>query len=197
MTKAHADNYLNLVSAVLGKVNREDLVKFADLIIETYKKDGTIFTFGNGGSGATASHLCEDIVKGVSDGLHKGFKVICLNDHVLTLMAIANDDCYENIFVSQLKNFVKEGDLVIGISGSGNSPNIVKSIEYANQMGAKTVALCGFDGGKIKDISTLALHVPINNMEVSEDAHLAIAHCIKYMLENRLKKQKTILASNI
>lgn len=192
MTQEHADNYLNLVSDVLGKIDRKDMVQFVDLIIETYEKDGTIFTFGNGGSGATASHLCEDIVKGVSEGLDKGFKIICLNDHVLTLMAIANDDSYENIFVDQLKNFVKEGDLVVGISGSGNSPNIVKTIEYANKIGAKTVALCGFNGGKIKNISTLALHIPINNMEVSEDAHLVIAHCVKYMLENRLKKKNNL-----
>lgn len=187
MTIEHANNYLNLVSSILTKIKREDLVNFVDLIIETYEKDGTIFTFGNGGSGATASHLCEDIVKGVSDGLRKGFKVICLNDHILTIMAIANDDSYEKIFVSQLKNFIRKDDLVVGISGSGNSNNIIQALEYAKDMGVKTVALCGFDGGKIKEISTLALHVPINNMEASEDAHLVIAHCVKYMLEHRLK----------
>lgn len=183
-----ADGYFRMVIDTLNDIDMNAMEKFVDLIMETYEKGGTIFTFGNGGSGSTASHLCEDFVKGVSYDLDKKFKVMCLNDHVLTMMAIANDDSYDKIFVEQLKNFLKKGDLVIGISGSGNSMNVVNAMEYAKKAGVRTVALCGYDGGKMKRIADLAIHADINDMEVSEDTHLVIAHCVKRIIMNRLGK---------
>jgi len=181
------NNYLNLVGDTINRIGRENIAKFVRLMLDTYGAGGTIFVCGNGGSGATAAHFCGDFLKGVSCGLDKRFKVICLADNIPTLMAVANDISYEDIFVEPLKNFIKKGDLVIGISGSGNSRNVIKAIEYANSCEAKTVALCGFSGGKLKEISSLSIHAEINDMEVSEDVHLIVLHCVKRVVGDILK----------
>lgn len=185
-TEAFIDEYFEKVAHTLKSLDRDALERFVDLILETHEHDGTLFFFGNGGSGANASHFCGDFIKGLAHDPVKRFRAICLNDNLPALMAVANDISYDDIFVEQLKNFVKKGDLVIGLSGSGNSQNVVKALEYANSMGARTVALCGFTGGKIKHIATLAIHADINDMEVSEDLHLVIAHCVKRILMERL-----------
>ena len=184
--KLEAEKYLNNVIETLKNLDMDKMVQFANLLIETYEKEKTVFLFGNGGSAATASHLCGDMVKGLSYGMEKRFKAICLSDNTSSLMAIANDISYEDVFVEQLKNFVKKDDLVIGISGSGNSMNVVKAMEYANKIGANTVALCGYDGGKIKKIAHIAIHADINDMEVSEDIHVVVAHCIKRIVAQKL-----------
>jgi D-sedoheptulose 7-phosphate isomerase len=183
------EHYFELVCKTLGGLSRESISALTDLILNARDNDETIFVFGNGGSGANASHICGDFVKGVSHGLKKGFRVICLNDNIPALMAIANDISYEDIFVEQLKNLLKKNDVVIGISGSGNSMNIVKALEYANEVGAKTIALCGYSGGKIKNIAKLAVHAEIDNMEVVEDVHLVVAHCIKNIIIKKLKNE--------
>jgi len=181
------DDYFSSVTNTLEKLDREKISEFVNVILETSAKGGTIFIFGNGGSGATASHMCGDFVKGVSCGSRKKLKAICLNDNVPALTAIANDISYEEIFVEQIRNFLKKDDLVIGISGSGNSNNVVKCIEYANKIGARTVAFCGFSGGKIKDISSLSIHADINNMEAAEDIHMIVAHCVKSIMVRKFK----------
>ncbi|HLD79084.1 MAG TPA: PfkB family carbohydrate kinase [Candidatus Nanoarchaeia archaeon] len=181
------DYYFNSVNDTLNNLDKKNIFQFAELLLETYEKDKVIYVFGNGGSAATASHFCGDLVKGVSYGLDKRFRVICLNDNTPAVMAIANDISYDDIFVEQLKNFLRKDDVVIGISGSGNSINVLKAIEYANSAGAKTVAICGYKGGKIKDIASLAVHAEVNDMEISEDIHnLVITHCVKRILTNRL-----------
>jgi len=185
--KIEITKYLNSVNDTLSNMSIENIDAFTSLLMEAYNNDKTIYIFGNGGSAATASHFCGDLIKGVSYGLNKRFRAICLNDNMPTLMAIANDISYDDIFVEQLKNFLNKDDLVIGISGSGNSINIVKAMEYANQAGAKTVAICGYKGGKIKDISHLAIHASVNDMEVSEDIHqLILTHCVKRIITKEL-----------
>ena len=181
------NDYFSLVADTLDRLDRECISRFVDMVLQTCDNDGTIFIFGNGGSAATASHICGDFVKGISHGSRKKLKVICLNDNVPALMAIANDLSYDDIFIEQIKNFLKKEDLVIGISGSGNSRNVVRCIEYANRIGAKTVAFCGFSGGRIKKISSLAVHADVYNMEVAEDIHLIIAHCVKSIIAKRFK----------
>lgn len=181
------NDYFQHVTKTLESLDREHLGSFVGMLLQTYHNDANIFIFGNGGSGANASHICGDFVKGVSYGLDKRFKVICLNDNNSAMMAIANDISYEDIFVEQLKNFVKKGDLVIGISGSGNSMNVVKALEYAKGSGAATVAFCGFNGGRIKKVADLSIHAQIDNMEVVEDVHLIIGHCVKNIIIQELK----------
>lgn len=185
--KQEIDNYINTVVDTLTKLDRESIISFINLLIETYNNEGTIYVFGNGGSGANATHFCGDLLKGVSSGLDKRFKAVCLNDNRPAFEAIANDCSYEDVFVEQLKNFLKKEDLVIGISGSGNSANVVKALEYSNSKGVRTVAICGFDGGKIKQIAKLAVHVNINDMEISEDIHSTISHCVKKILIKRFQ----------
>ncbi|HCP40324.1 MAG TPA: phosphoheptose isomerase, partial [Cryomorphaceae bacterium] len=152
----------------------------------TYEKGGNIYTMGNGGSGASASHAAGDFLKGASYGLDKRFKMICLNDNLPSMMAIANDIGWESIFVEPLKNFLSEDDLVIGISGSGNSKNVVNALEYANANGATTVAMSGFKGGKISQIATINLHAPVMDMEVTEDVHMVIFNIVKKQIMARL-----------
>jgi len=179
--------YLTSVNDTLNKMKIENIDAFVTLLLETYEKGGTVYVFGNGGSAATASHFCGDLIKGVSYGLEKRFRAICLNDNMPALMAIANDISYDDIFLEQLKNFLRSGDLVIGISGSGNSANVVKALQYAKEVGATTVAICGFKGGKIKDVCDLALHAEVNDMEVSEDIHhLILTHCVKRLITKKL-----------
>ncbi len=181
------NQYLSSVNNALSNLNKKEISDFVKMLMEAYHQDKNIYIFGNGGSAATASHFAGDLVKGVSCGLDKRFKVICLNDNIPAMMAIANDISYDDIFIEQLKNFLRKDDIVIGISGSGNSINVVKALEYANSAGAKTVAVCGYKGGKIKDIAQIAIHSEIDDMEISEDIHnLVITHCIKRVLTNEL-----------
>jgi D-sedoheptulose 7-phosphate isomerase len=186
-TKQQIDQYFRLVATTLSRLDRPGIDGFVEMLLQTCDDGGTIFIFGNGGSAATASHICGDFVKGVSYGCPRKLKTICLNDNVPGLMAIANDISYADIFVEQIRNFLEKKDLVVGISGSGNSPNVVSALEYARQVGARTVAFCGFSGGRIKQIADLAIHAEVDNMEVAEDVHLIVAHCVKTILLSRLK----------
>lgn len=183
------DKYRELVIGTLRKLPNDSLLAAAEAILECYQNGGTLYFFGNGGSGATASHICGDFVKGVSYGLDKRFKAICLNDNNSSMMAIANDISYDDIFVEPLKNFMEKRDLVIGISGSGNSTNVVKAMEYARIKGVKTLAFCGFKGGKIKDLADLSVHAEVMDMEVTEDIHMVAFHMIKQHIISRLSPE--------
>lgn len=186
-----SQQYFNKVTETLKKFNHATLEKAVMMILNTREKNGTIVFFGNGGSAANASHFCGDMVKGLSFLGQKRFKAICLNDNIPAMMAIANDINYQEVFREQLINFVTPNDLIIGISGSGNSENVIKAMEYAKSAGASTIAMCGFNGGKIKQIADLSLHADIKDMEISEDIHLLLFHCIKQMIINRLNGSKT------
>jgi D-sedoheptulose 7-phosphate isomerase len=142
---------------------------------------------GNGGSGSTASHVACDLNKGVSYGRQKRFRVISLNDNLPTLTAYANDVSYEDVFVEQLRNFLCPGDLVVGISGSGNSPNVLNAIAFANSLGAHTVGLCGFNGGKLAPMVKTPIIAPVHDMQKAEDVHLILLHAVMQVLCARLK----------
>ncbi len=187
-TDRSVDEYFSKVNDALSRLDRKSMNLFINKILETYDNGGTIYLFGNGGSGANASHICGDMLKGLSYGKDKRFRAVCLNDNNAAMMALANDVSYDDIFVEQLKNFLTDKDLVVGLSGSGNSMNVVKALEYAKSKGASTVALCGYTGGKIKEIADIPVHVPIDDMEISEDVHLVIAHCMKRIIYEYLKK---------
>ncbi len=183
--------YLTTISNTLEDLDKSKVATFVKQLLEVYNQEKTIYVFGNGGSGATASHFCGDLVKGVSYGLEKRFKAICLNDNMPAMMSIANDISYDDIFIEQLKNFMQKGDLVVGISGSGNSVNVVKALEYAKEKGVKTAAICGYKGGKIKEIADISIHVEVPDMEVSEDIHnLIMIHCVKRVLTNELENKQ-------
>jgi D-sedoheptulose 7-phosphate isomerase len=181
-----AQQYIDAVKSTLDALDPKALDALVEAFHTTYEKGGNIYTMGNGGSGASASHAAGDFLKGASYGLDKRFKMICLNDNLPSMMAIANDIGWESIFVEPLKNFLSKDDLVIGISGSGNSKNVVNALEYADAQGATTVAMSGFKGGKISEIATINVHAPVMDMEVTEDVHMVIFNIVKKQMMARL-----------
>lgn len=186
------DEYFEQMNKTLKSIHKKSITDVIEAIIETYNNNGIIFTFGNGGSGATASHFAGDLVKGASMGLTKKFKAICLNDNSPALLAFANDSSYDHVFAGQLESFLTPNDLVIAFSGSGNSPNIINALRYAHMVPAKTIAFCGFDGGKAQAIASISVHAPINDMEIAEDIHLALTHCIKQIIIKTVSPQKNL-----
>ena len=153
------------------------------------KIDGkTIYTAGNGGSAATASHLCNDLVKGCRVNNREGFKAVCLVDSNAIVTCLANDFSYEDIFSIQLKTFAVEGDVLVTFSGSGNSPNIISALKTARETGVSTVGFTGRDGGKMKNLCDLLLIAPTDSMEQIEDMHLLYEHAMIGSLKEFLAK---------
>ena len=139
-----------------------------------------IFVCGNGGSASTASHFACDIVKGASYDRESRFRIMALTDSLPTITAYSNDVAYDCVFAEQLKNFAEAGDLVMAISGSGNSTNVLRALEYANSIGCRTIALTGRDGGKLAPLAQLSIRVPVEHMGRIEDAHMVVCHMIAY-----------------
>lgn len=184
------DGYFNKLKMSIDKIDTTEINHFANVLLRHYENNSTIFIFGNGGSGATASHSICDFNKGVCLDLDKKFKFVCLNDNLPSILAYSNDISYDDIFLLQLKNFLTPGDLVIGISGSGNSKNIIKAIDFAKQTGSTTFSLCGFNGGRLKEIDpNNCIHVPSHDMQIVEDCHIVIFHLLMQCIYNYLHKQ--------
>ena len=173
----------------LDEISIKKLTQIAEIIYKAYERDNQIFIMGNGGSASTASHFACDINKSVSNRFNKRFKVVCLNDNIPIMLAYANDVSYEDIFVEQMKNFFSRDDLVIGISASGDSKNVLKAIQFANESGGKTIGLTGFDGGDLGKMVHLSLIIPVNDMQKVEDSHLIVAHILMKILYEKLKSQ--------
>lgn len=172
------EHYTGLLKSTIDRIDRNEIMRFIEILEQTRNSGKTIYIMGNGGSGSTATHFCCDFNKGASYGnnIQKRYKCVCLNDNIPTMLAYANDVDYRDVFVEQLKNFLEEGDLVIGISGSGNSANVVRAIEYANAHGAATVGLTGYSGGILREIAKYTVHIPVDNMQIAEDLHLMLFH---------------------
>jgi D-sedoheptulose 7-phosphate isomerase len=165
-----------------------DRVSAAIEWMDAARGDGRqIFVCGNGGSASTASHFMCDMIKGASYGYAKRFRLMALTDNLATITAYSNDVCYDDIFVEQLKNFARPGDVFVAISGSGNSPNVVKAMEYAREAGLKTVALTGRDGGRLGPLAEVNIQVAVPHMGRIEDAHLVVCHMIAYCFMEKLK----------
>lgn len=176
------ENYLRAEKEILSKIQVEDISNVMN-VLEKARLDGRrIFICGNGGSASTASHFVCDFNKGVSYEQEKKYNFECLSDNVPMMMAIANDISYDDIFIIPLKNKLAKGDVVIGISGSGNSENVRRALAYAKQIGAVTIALTGYDGGVIKDTADYCIHIAVNNMQIVEDIHLILDHMMMYIL---------------
>ena len=178
-------NYLTELSGILTTLNVKEFEDFMNELTSAYERGANIFICGNGGSATTAAHFTCDINKGVSFGKDKRFKIICLSDNIPTVMAYANDVSYDDIFVEQLKNFMNTDDLIIGVSGSGNSENVLKAVTYANEHGGRTFGVCGYGGGRLKDTARKSLVINSNDMQKVEDIHLVIFHCaMQYLYRN-------------
>ena len=170
-------------NSVLDAIERIDLAK-VNRAIEWFREardEGRrIFVCGNGGSATTASHFASDLLKGASYGRPARFRILALTDSIATLTAYSNDVGYDVVFVEQMRNFAEPGDLFLGISGSGNSPNVLRAIEYANSVGCRTLALTGRDGGKLGPLAQLNIQVEVPHMGRIEEAHMIVCHMICY-----------------
>lgn len=180
---ASIDAYLEQLRRQIAALDRNQLAGFASLLRTACDEGRQIFIMGNGGSAATASHFACDFNKGLSYRREKKYKFICLNDNLPVLTAYANDVGYDAVFVEQLRNFLRAGDLVIGISGSGNSANVVRAVEFANAQGAVTVALTGYDGGKLRRTAQHCVHVDVQDMQLVEDIHMVLDHMSMRVVE--------------
>lgn len=178
------NEYFKKLNLTIEKLDVNIIEQIAKEFLKARDNGKHIYVFGNGGSGSTASHMVCDIVKGCSYKKNKKFKVTCLNDNIPIILAYSNDVGYDVIFEEQLKNFLNEGDVVLGISGSGNSKNVINAIEYANSRNAITIGFTGFNGGKLNEIVKIGLHVPVNDMQITEDIHLIINHIIYQIFDS-------------
>jgi D-sedoheptulose 7-phosphate isomerase len=178
--------YIEHLKEILDAFPHDEFERLIEVMLQACEQGRRIFVMGNGGSASTASHWVCDINKGCSSIDGAKFKMLCLNDSVSTMLAYANDFSYEHIFVEQLKNFFNPGDVVIGISGSGNSPNVLKAIDFANRNGGITVGMCGFSGGRLIDMVGIKLLAGVHDMQKVEDIHLIIIHMAMQRILQRL-----------
>lgn len=172
--------YKSELMQALDTIDLEAVQSVIEILRRARDEGRQIFTCGNGGSAATASHFVCDILKGASFGREKRFRIMALTDSLATLTAYSNDVSYECVFAEQLKNFARPGDVLVSISGSGNSPNVLRAMEYANSIGCHTIALSGRDGGKMGPLAKTEVRVSHPHMGRIEDGHMIVLHMIGY-----------------
>ncbi|MBR6676347.1 MAG: SIS domain-containing protein [Clostridia bacterium] len=181
--KNDMNRYLQTEIRVLQSLDLTELNRAVNAILDTRNRGGIIYTMGNGGSSATASHMVCDFSKGIYENIGGNkFCFQCLNDNVPTVMAIANDLSFDDIFSFQLKGQLTDKDLVLAISGSGNSKNIIKAVEYAKSVGAPVVGITGYSGGKLKELCDYSMHADIDDMQIAEDVHMIFDHMMMRIL---------------
>ncbi len=178
------NNYFTKIQNIINAIDKNSILDIAHLLINKVDKNCNIYVLGNGGSATTASHFQNDFNISLADITTKKFNFICLSDNIPTITAIANDYSYEEIFVKQLENRITNQDLIIAISGSGNSTNIIKAAKYGKNKGATIIALTGFDGGILKSIADYNLNIDCNNMQIAEDFHLIFNHLLVTLIHN-------------
>lgn len=171
-------NYISTLQQTLDTLPLSDIEQVIQTIHQARLAEQQVFIMGNGGSASTASHFVCDLAKNTRQAGLPHFRVIGLTDNMAILSAYANDEGYDSVFASQLANLARPGDIVIAISTSGNSPNVLKGVEQGNQMGATTISLTGFNGGRLKGMTPLNIHVPSHCIEQVEDIHLMLEHLI-------------------
>ncbi len=179
-------NYISHLQGVLERLTLPDVRRSIDVIMEAYYAEKQIFVIGNGGSASTASHLACDLGKGTSIPGKPRFRVISLTDNVATMSAWSNDVSYEDVFVEQLKNLVNPEDVVIGISASGNSENVIRAIRHAKDIGCKTIGWSGFGGGTLATICDDNVVVDSNRYGPVEDVHLILNHVLHAWIQEEL-----------
>ena len=186
-----ADNsiscYINGVNECLNEITAEEVQAIVDVILDAYHRNRYVFVLGNGGSAATASHFACDLSKGTRAEGKNCLRATSLTDNVPLITAISNDDSYESVFKEQLVSFLSAGDVVICITGSGNSPNVLEAARYARTRGATTVGIIGFGGGLLLQLTDLSITFSSENYRQVEDAHMVLAHLISEEVERRIR----------
>jgi len=186
------DRYLDEVVAAIAAIDRDSVRAIVDTLETVWVKDGTVFIIGNGGSASTASHMMNDLNKFTALPGRKRFRALALTDNVPLMTALANDTDYANIFVEPLRNLARAGDALIAISGSGNSPNIVRAVEYALRYKITTIGLCGCPGGRLASIADHMVVVPADRIGQQEDGHLVLNHTIATALRERIESRPAV-----
>jgi D-sedoheptulose 7-phosphate isomerase len=188
---AFAAAYLDYLQSVLRQIDTAAIGRFIRELLEARERQASIFFIGNGGSAATASHFANDLAIGTNE-YDRPFRAISLTDNVAVMTAVGNDFGYEEIFVRQLRVLGRKGDLLIGISASGNSPNLIRAIEFARTAGMRTLAVTSFDGGRMKSIADDGVHVPTEPKEYgpAEDAHMILDHLVGAYLMRFVREQR-------
>jgi D-sedoheptulose 7-phosphate isomerase len=182
--------YFAMYQRMIAELPHGEIERAAVELLRAYEDRRSIFIFGNGGSAALASHFACDLGKGtvIGNNGHKRFRVLALTDNVPLMTAWANDRCYEGIFAEQLQNLVTPGDVAFAISGSGNSPNILRALEVARDARANTLGLAGFDGGKMRNLCNVCVVLPSDNMQIIEDFHLSVTHAMFSVIRQRISE---------
>jgi D-sedoheptulose 7-phosphate isomerase len=190
--KLNVPAFLERVGQELRRVDPAEVQALADAIHDCYENDRMVFLCGNGGSGSNASHFCEDLGKGTlrredfDNDRKKRLRILSLTDNTPYILAWGNDEGFDRVFVEQLKNLARPGDLLIAISGSGNSPNVLRAVEWANRNGVKTFGCTGFGGGKLRTLAQQNFHVPLDDMGIVESIHLTAFHWVVDYLHKRI-----------
>ncbi len=182
------DLYLTELEQVIHDLSRDEVRAVADALMDAWRAGRRIFILGNGGSAATASHMMNDINKFTRVDGQPRFRAIALTDNVPWMTAVGNDQSYADIFVEQLENLMEPGDTVIAISASGNSPNVVKAVEYAQANGARVIGLCGRPGGQLAQRADLKVIIPSDRIGQQEDGHMILDHVLSFALLERIRQ---------
>ncbi len=185
----NVEMYLHRLRAAVDDLPTDQLTQLGELLYRAYRNEKQVFTLGNGGSASTASHMAADIAKNTIGPNMRRFRVLSLNDNTAMLTALANDLGYENVFSEQLQNLIRPGDLLIAVSGSGNSPNVVKALRYAREQCAEVVGILGFDGGIAGQLADVAIIVPSDHYGIVEDVHLIINHIVVDYFKTKLAEE--------
>ena len=190
--KTDIKDYYKREIAIIEKLDIDQLNVAMNVLLDAYESKATVYVFGNGGSSATASHMMVDFNKGACSEVEKRFHFVCLNDNAPMLMAIGNDIGFENVFYYQIENKLTANDVILALSGSGNSKNVLKAVEYAKKCGCKIIGMTGYNGGKLFQLSDYHLHAPVNDMQISEDIHMSFDHMMiqifwRYLLSKENK----------
>lgn len=180
-----AASYLEKLQATLATIDRHQIDHAVSLVACAWRDGRQIITLGNGGSSLTALHFINDWNKSIYLSSGKQFRGRSLVDNVGLLMSYANDISFHDVFVEQLKNIMEPGDLVLAISGSGNSENVIRAVQYANDHGAVTLGLCGYDGGRLKGMAQYHVWAAVHDMQISEDVHAIFGHIVMQTLCGR------------
>jgi D-sedoheptulose 7-phosphate isomerase len=184
------DCYLSRLRGAIESLATDKLTRLGEMLYRAYDSEKQVFTLGNGGSASTASHIAADLAKNTIGPNMRRFRIASLNDNTAIVTALANDLGYENVFSEQLQNLIRPGDLLIAVSASGNSPNVIKAIRYAQSKSAEVVGLLGFDGGAAARLVDLAIVVDSKDYGVVEDTHLIINHILVEYFRKRLAEEQ-------
>ncbi len=186
-TPAYVTDYLSKLTALLAAIDALQVTRAVELLFDCWQNDRRLVFCGNGGSASTSSHMVCDFQKNIGLDGGKPFEVVALTDSPALLLAWSNDTDFANVFAGQARTWLRKGDVLIAISGSGNSQNVLEAVKVAKEVGATTVGLCGYGGGKLALLSDLALVADLRNMQLVEDVHMVLCHILFSALRDRVK----------